>query len=70
MAAIFGKRNYFFLKIANSLLGYPVGRKFRRNHSIWHSYGDRSKSVFWQKLKMALIFKGRKIFGQLEKSFC
>ena len=36
MAAIFGKRN-FFLKIAKStLIRYPLGRKFRQNHSISH----------------------------------
>ena len=46
--AIFGKtsknqngRHFWggeiFLKIANStFLRYPVGRKFRRNRSIWH----------------------------------
>ena len=46
--AIFGKnskiqngRNFWggenFLKITKSTtLRYPVGRKFRRNHSIWH----------------------------------
>ena len=46
--AIFGKNSkiqngrYFwggenFLKIANiTFLRYPVGRKFRRNRSIWH----------------------------------
>ena len=56
--AIFGKnskiqngRHFWggenFLKIAKStLLGYPVGRKFRRNRSISHGYGDRSKFVF------------------------
>ena len=36
MAAIFGGGK-IFLKIAKStLLRYPVGRKFRRNHSISH----------------------------------
>ena len=36
-----------FLKIAKSnLLRYPMGRKFRRNRSISHGYGDRSKLVF------------------------
>ena len=46
MAAIFGKRN-FFLKIAKTtLIGYPVGRKFRRNRSISHGLGDRHLYVF------------------------
>ena len=44
-----------FLKIAKStLLRYPVGQKFRRNCSISHGYGDRSKFVFfhfWQKFE-------------------
>ena len=45
MAAIFGERK-FFLKLVNStLLRYPVGRKFRRNRSISHGYGDRGKYV-------------------------
>ena len=31
-----------FLKITKStLLSYPVGRKFRRNHAISHGLGDR-----------------------------
>ena len=46
--AIFGKnskiqngrhfrRGEIFLKIAKiTFLRYPLGRKFRRNHSIWH----------------------------------
>ena len=64
--AIFGKNSkiqngcHFWggenvLKIANiTLLRYPVGRKFRRNRSISHGYGDRSKFVFyhfWQKFE-------------------
>ena len=36
MAAIFGGGENF-LKIAKiAFLSYPVGRKFRRNRSIWH----------------------------------
>ena len=54
MAAIFGEGK-FFLKIAKSaFLRHPVGRKFRRNRSISHGYGDRSKFVFchfWQKFE-------------------
>ena len=46
MAAIFGEWE-FFLKIAKStFLRYPVDRKFRRNHSISHSLGDRHIYVF------------------------
>ena len=56
--AIFGKnskiqngRHFWggenFLKIGKSrILRYPVGRKFCRNRSISHGYGDRSKLVF------------------------
>ena len=62
-----GREN--FLKIANStFLRYPVGRKFRRNRSISHGQGDRSKFVFchfWQKFenfKMAAIFGEGNIF--------
>ena len=64
--AIFGKnlkiqngRHFWggqiFLKIAKiTFLRYPVGRKFRRNRSISHGEGDRSKFVFchfWQKFE-------------------
>ena len=64
--AIFGKnskiqngRHFWggenFWKIAKiAFLRYPVGRKFRRNHSISHGLGDRSKFVFchfWQKFE-------------------
>ena len=64
--AIFGKnskiqngRHFWggemFLKIAKiTFLRYPVGRKFRRNRSISHGLGDRSKFVFchfWQKFE-------------------
>ena len=64
--AIFGKNSKIqngrhfgggenFLKIAKStFFRYPVGRKFRRNRSISHGYGDRSKFVFchfWQKFE-------------------
>ena len=58
-----------FLKIAKStLLRYPVGRKFRRNHSISHGSGNRSKFVFFhflakiRKYKMAAIFGEGKFF--------
>ena len=56
--AIFGKnskiqngRHFWggenFLKIVKiTFLRYPVGRKFRRNRSISHGKGDRSKYVF------------------------
>ena len=56
--AIFGKnskiqngRHFWggenFWKIAKiEFFRYPVGRKFQRNRSISHSYGDRSKFVF------------------------
>ena len=44
-----------FLKIAKStFLRYPMGLKFRRNRSVSHGYGDRSKFVFchfWQKFE-------------------
>ena len=63
-----GKR---FKKIAKStMLRYPVGRKFRRNRSISHGYGDRSKFVFchfWQKFKMAAIYGDGKIFWKLQR---
>ena len=37
-----------FLKIARStLLRYPVGRKFRQNHSISHDLRDRHVYVFY-----------------------
>ena len=51
-----------FLKIAKStFIRYPVGRKFRRNFSISHGQGDRSKFVFSifgksSKIQMAAIF--------------
>ena len=44
-----------FLKIAKTtFLRHPVSRKFRRNRSISHGSGDRSKFVFchfWQKFE-------------------
>ena len=44
-----------FLKIAKrTFLRYPVDRKFRRNRSISHGQGDRSKFVFchfWPKFE-------------------
>ena len=47
MAAIFGEGK-IFLKIAKStFLRYPVGRKFRRNHSISHGLGDMSTFAFF-----------------------
>ena len=58
-----GENCWKIAKIA--FLRYPVGRKFRRNHSISHGQGDRSKLVFchfWQKFKMAAIFGEGKIF--------
>ena len=46
MTAILGER-IIFLKIAKStLLRYPVGEKFQRNHSISHHLGDRHIYVF------------------------
>ena len=57
--AIFGKnskiqngRHFWggenFLKIAKStFLRYPVGRKFRRNRSISHGFGDMSTFAFF-----------------------
>ena len=46
MATTFGESK-FFLKIANAtLIRYPVGRKFRQNHSISHGLGDRHIYVF------------------------
>ena len=57
--AIFGKNSKIqngchfwggeiFLKIAKStFLRYPVGRKFRRNHSISHGLGDMSTFAFF-----------------------
>ena len=83
--AIFGKnskiqngRHFWggenFWKIVKiTLLRYPVGRKFRRNRSISHGYGDRRKFVFchfWQKFKMAAIFGLGKIFGKLQRVHC
>ena len=82
--AIFGKnskiqngRHFWggeiFLKIANiTFLRYPVGRKFRRNRSISHGKGDRSKFCVLpflakiRKFKMAAIFGEGKIFWQLQ----
>ena len=63
-----------FLKIAKStFLRYPVGRKFRRNHSISHGQGDRSKLVFchfWQKFENSKWppFLGRRKFLKIAKS--
>ena len=57
--AIFGKnskiqngRHFWggekFLQIAKiTFLRYPVGRKFRRNHSISHGLGDMSTFAFF-----------------------
>ena len=65
-----------FLKIAKStLLKYPVGRKFRQNHSISHGYGDRSKFVFFHfggKFENSKWppFLGREIFGKLPSVHC
>ena len=73
--AIFGKyskiqngRHFWggeiFLKIAKStLLRYPMGRKFRRNRSISHGYGDRSKFVFCIFVKNSKIQNGRHFWG-------
>ena len=37
-----------FLKIEQSILHiYPVGKKFRRNHSISHGLGDTSNFKFY-----------------------
>ena len=75
--AIFGKnskiqngRHFWggenFLKIAKiTFLRYPVGRKFRRNRSISHCLGDRSKFVFchfgqkFENSKWALFGEGK-----------
>ena len=47
MAAIFGKRKNF-LRIEQSILYiYPVGQKFRRNHSLSHGLGDTSNFKFY-----------------------
>ena len=66
-----------FLKIAKiTFFRYPVGRKFRRNRSISHSYGDRSNFVFchfWQKFENSkwLSFLGReKFFFKLPRVQC
>ena len=80
--AIFGKnskiRHFWggeiFLKIVkNTFLRYPVGRKFRRNPSISHGLGDRSKFVFchfWQKFENSkwLPFLVRGKFFEFAKS--
>ena len=61
------------MKIAKiAFLRYPVGRKFRRNRSISHGYGDRRKFVLpflakIRKFKMAAIFGEGKIFGKLQR---
>ena len=48
------------LRIEQSILHiYPLGQKFRRNHSICHGLGDTSNFKFYhfcQKFKMAAIF--------------
>ena len=47
MATIFGKRK-IFLRIEQSILHvYPLGKKFRRNHSILHGLGDTSNFKFY-----------------------
>ena len=46
---------------------YPVGQKFRRNHSISHGLGDTSGFRFYhfcQKFKMAAIFWKEENFFQ------
>ena len=32
----FGEEEIFLKTAKSTLLRYPVSRKFRRNHSIWH----------------------------------
>ena len=46
IAVIFGERKFFFKIAYSTFLKYPVGRKFRRNHSISHGLGDRHIYVF------------------------
>ena len=40
-------RGKFFEIAKSTLLGYPVGRKFRRNRSISHGLGDMSTFAFF-----------------------
>ena len=47
MAAIFGKRKFFFKTVKSILLKYPVGQKFRRNRSISHGLGDTNNFKFY-----------------------
>ena len=73
--AIFGKNSKIqngchfwggenFWKIAKiTFLRYPVGQKFRRNRSISHGYGDRSKFVFCIFGKNSKIQNGRHFWG-------
>ena len=66
----------FFTIAKSTLLRYSVGRKFRRNRSISHGFGDRSKSVFchfWPKFensKWLPFFGERKICLQLPRVHC
>ena len=47
MAAIFGEGKIFWKLQRVHSLGYPVGRKFRRNRSISHGLGDMSTFAFF-----------------------
>ena len=76
MAAIFGETN-FFLKIGMATLKrYPVGQKFRRNHSYLARF-SRYKHFYVlqflrkiQKFKMAAIFGETKFFWELAWLLC
>ena len=49
-----------------------MGHKFRRNCSISHGEGDRSKFVFchfWQKFKMVAIFGEGKFLNIAKSTF-
>ena len=45
MAAILGETKFLKIGMATQQI-YPVGQKFRRNHSISHGFQDISISVF------------------------
>ena len=64
MAAIFGEGKIFWKIAKIAFLRYPVGRKFQRNRSISHGYGDRRKFVFCIFGKNSKIQNGRHFWGE------
>ena len=55
MAAIFGEGKIFWKIAKSTFLRYPVGRKFRRNHSISHGLGDMSTFAFFSTQNSQLL---------------